>query len=82
MGVLSAVLYQVIPFQNAIAVQNQPDSPLLVFADETLTVNAGGAAARWLRITSDNSRLEEMTIQHGTVANEPATWSAVKTLYR
>ncbi|HPF36910.1 MAG TPA: hypothetical protein P5571_15475 [Candidatus Krumholzibacteria bacterium] len=49
---------------------------------ETLTVNAGGAAARWLRITSDNSRLEEMTIQHGTVANEPATWSAVKTLYR
>ncbi|MDK2972896.1 MAG: hypothetical protein PWP23_2651 [Candidatus Sumerlaeota bacterium] len=31
LGVLSALIYNAIPFLSAIAVQNQPDSPLLVF---------------------------------------------------
>lgn len=49
---------------------------------ETLTVDAAGATARWLRITSDNSRLEDLVIHHGVVAGESSAWSDVKRLYR
>lgn len=49
---------------------------------ETLRLESGGAAARWYRLTSDNSRLESVVIRHGPVGGEQRTWSGVKALYR
>ncbi len=49
---------------------------------ETLTLLSGGTQVHWFRISSSLCRLETISVFYGPVANESATWSAIKTLYQ
>jgi hypothetical protein len=49
---------------------------------ETLSLLSSGAQVHWYRISSTACRLETINVFYGPVANDSATWSSIKALYR